>query len=307
MHLIGLVNTGSGTRSKKQFLREIAYQCFDTGWTYEVRSSWYVNDPRNIKRILSEKNVAIVICGGDGTITKVLKAFWQQKALSKVNFLIYPGGTFNALMKNTGFNHHSIHHLVSSLKKNRTLSIDLLEVEIKEGKKVEKEICQTGALFIKDCRFAEHAAQIQKALHQFDFNLGFRSVQKSLPYLEEMKTFEIHRGGRSEVVQAFYIANNPFLITEKPIHSRIHIHDGKFESFRLQDADFFQIGQSASVLLLGIKRDLSFLKVAQHRQLSLRFSNPLHLNLDGDIRSIKKGTEVNIKVSSQKARLIKYL
>lgn len=307
MHLIILINQGSGTRSKMNFLKEISCQCFEKGWSYEVRSSWYVNNPDNVKYISKQRDSLVIICGGDGTINKVIRAFWQQKLLSKVRFLVYPGGTFNALIKNLNFNSNSIQKLAKTIERGETIATDLLEITLRKGKKSRKELFHTGVLFVKDCSFTQHAADIQKALQQFDLRLGVQSIKKSLPYLDKIPSFVHIENNKRREVQGLYIANNPYLITKRPIHPNVKINDSHLHIFYLESTDFFQIGQIASVLLLGSQRKLAFLKEEKRKKISFELQEDVDMNLDGDVEKVQKDTKVEIRVSSQKFNLIKYL
>jgi len=307
MHLLVLINHGSGTRSKKQFLREIGSQCFDKGWSYEVRSSWYINNQQHVEAIAQQKDTVILVCGGDGTVNKVIQAFWSQKLLNKVKFVIYPGGTFNALVKNVNYSSKSLSTITDSIEKMGLVKEDLLEMTLKSGKRSRQELFHTGVLFVKDCSFTKHAARIQKALHQFDLRLGLNSFKKSLPYLDQIPTFKHQEQGKLFNIQGLYIANNPYLITKTPIHPHVKIDDDSLNVFLLKDADYFQIGQIASVLLLGSSRKLPFLQDTKKKKISFVTLEDVDMNLDGDVERLKKGTKVNIRVSRQKLQLIKYL
>lgn len=304
MHLFILINNASGTSSKKQFLEQLKQDCADQHWSYEVHSSRWINTPSNVHKVLKEKHPTLLICGGDGTVNKVMKSLWKQHALSKVRLVLYPGGTFNALSKASGWLHKNESMIIPALKKGEELHADVFEITRSKGKKSITDILQTGVLFVKNSDFTLHAAQIRKALHHGDLSLGFGSIKKALPYLEKIHTFHYLQSKKEQIAQALYLANNPYLITNTPIHSKIEIDDGKLDHFLAREADYFQIGQSAAVLLLGNEKDLPFLEWKQLRTWQMQVQERVHMNLDGDTVTLEKGTEVEIHKSDQYARLI---
>jgi len=97
--IIFLINPISGTRNKSSLRKKIEEKMEDSGLFYkiaETSSEGKYDDLKN--RITAEKITDIIICGGDGTINRVIGALYKEP----VTFGIIPMGSGNGLAFGAG-------------------------------------------------------------------------------------------------------------------------------------------------------------------------------------------------------------
>lgn len=300
MQLTYIYNPQAGIEEKTELIRTFKALAFQKSWLFKSYSSFEWS--QNKKEKLPSEEGIILIAGGDGTINKILKTFWEHHVLTNVVFGIIPSGTFNALAKNFPF--LDVHQFMEALEHRSEQTGDLLELEFfSQQSGTRREIAHTGVFFAKHSRFTEEAALLKKAWFQKNFQpkVTFRNI---LSYLEPFPTFAYQREEKRDVVSGLYFANHPFLFRNQPLPFPISLFDRAFHVFSVPPVNHFELGQLTSVLFFGKSSDLPFLVPQKKISFQFRILEDIESNIDGDIIPLKKNTDVKITVSPQQVRFV---
>lgn len=298
-NIVVIVNARAGEvlqRGEEAFTRDIAEQFRSHGVEADIRSVAPQALDRAVGDAVRERPGAVVVAGGDGTVSRLL----PKLSVSGVPVGILPLGTLNMLARDLGFAGEAVDD-IARLVRAQPVTIDLGEIN--------GMLFHTNAglgFFGTMARAREDARRIVPFSKRLGYGIAaLRTLLGSRPVEIEM---ELDGVPVLEHADAVLITNNRF--AEQPWR-RETIADGLLEVHMLRAGGVVTRAQAAMAVLRGNWRDLPNLRSLCAREVVVRrpgrrqstvsVDGELH-RLDNPIRLVSRPAALNVLCAAAEDR-----
>jgi len=284
--IIFLINPFSGTRSKSSLRKKIEQKMKGRDLFYKIAETSATGNYDHLKNIITSEQITdIIICGGDGTINKVIGALYKEP----VTFGIIPMGSGNGLAFGVGIP-INISKSLDLIIKGKNELIDAFSVNGKFS-------CMLSGLGFDALIAHSFAGKSVRGLLSYIIQTAYHFFScKPYPFIITSGKIRIH-------TEAFFIsiANSNQFGNKVTIAPKASLKDGlldivivnKMNKLKMAWAIFWQItaGKINTETQAAENRDVYYLQVDH-----LNIKNPLEapLHIDGEPEETDHEIEISV-------------
>ena len=268
-HTWVIANPAAGRGAAGNTLGDIKRQFALRGYSHFGATKEQGDEERLTAAALREGARTIVVVGGDGTCTRIANETIARSSSCRI--AVFPAGTGNDFAKTLGVRKFTVSQLCDLLDKPDSARIDVGRVD--------------GRCFLNSCGFGFDAAVLEASTSVTFLKGDAVYIYSALRQLFTYRGLEVSVGNESRTRMLMVtVSNGQYLGGAFHIAPTASVTDGKLDFAFFRDCNVVQRARLFAGAMKGTHLGLAAVRSEKRAQITLNFSTPPTMEVDGELR-----------------------